>query len=137
MPHHESGPDRSPAPLMKLGHCLFVLVPGNLRDAAARELHDAVSARLAKERGIRGLVIDVSALTIVDSYAARVLEETAHVARSFGSKTVLVGLNPAVAITLVELGIDLGALDTALNLERALAKLKLRIVSEDGDGPGP
>ena len=126
-----------PAPLMRLGHCLFVLVPGNLRDAAARELHDAVAARLAKEEGIRGLVIDVSALNIVDSYAARVLDETAHVARSFGSKTVLVGLHPEVAVTLVELGIDLGALDTALNLERALAKLKLRIVSEDEDGPGP
>jgi rsbT antagonist protein RsbS len=122
---------------MKLGHCLFVLVPGNLRDTAARELHDAVAARLAKERGIRGLVIDVSALTIVDSYAARVLDETAHVARSFGSKTVLVGLQPEVAITLVELGIDLSSLDAALDLERALAKLKLRIVSEDVDATRP
>jgi rsbT antagonist protein RsbS len=100
-------------------------------------LHDAVAARLSKEQGIRGLVIDVSALSIVDSYAARVLEETAHVARSFGSKTVLVGLHPEVAITLVDLGIDLGALDTALNLERALAKLKLRIVSEDEDANRP
>src|SRR3954470_18512489 len=127
-------PDRPPAPLMRLGHCLFVLVPANLRDSAARELHDAVAARLAKEGGIRGLVIDVSALSIVDSYAARVLEETAHVARSFGSKTVLVGLHPEVAITLVELGIDLDSVETALNLERALAKLQLRIVSEDPDG---
>lgn len=136
-PFRGGSPDSPPAPLMRLGHCLFVLVPGNLRDTAARELHDAVAARLAKEHGIRGLVIDVSSLSIVDSYAARVLDETAHVARSFGAKAVLVGLNPAVAITLVELGIDLGALDTALDLERALAKLKLRIVSEDGDGPGP
>ena len=119
---------------MKLGHCLFVLVPGNLRDTAARELHDAVSERLAKESGIRGLIIDVSALSLVDSFAARVLEETAHVAGSFGARAVLVGLQPEVAITLVELGIDLGSVDTALNLERALAKLKLRIVSEDPDG---
>jgi rsbT antagonist protein RsbS len=116
---------------MKLGHCLFVLVPGSLRDTAARDLHDAVAARLAREQGIRGLVIDVSALDVVDSYAARVLEETAHVARSFGARAVLVGLHPEVAVTLVDLGIDLGSLDTALNLERALAKLKLRIVSED------
>jgi rsbT antagonist protein RsbS len=122
------------APLMRLGHCLFVLVPGNLRDTAARDLHDAVSARLATEGGIRGLIIDVSALGLVDSYAARVLEETAHVARSFGARAVLVGLQPEVAITLVELGIDLGSVETALNLERALAKLKLRIVSEDPDG---
>jgi rsbT antagonist protein RsbS len=124
------------APLMKLGHCLFVLVPGKLRDTEARDLHDAVAARLATERGIRGLVIDVSALDIVDSYAARVLEETAHVAKSFGARAVLVGLHPEVAVTLVDQGIDLRSLDTALTLERALAKLKLRIVSEDGDGPG-
>lgn len=122
------------APLMRLGHCLFVLVPGNLRDTAARALHDKVSERLAKEAGIRGLVIDVSALGLVDSYAARVLEETAHVARSFGARAVLVGLQPEVAITLVELGIDLASVETALNLERALAKLRLRIVSEDPDG---
>jgi len=128
------GDGAPPAPLMKLGHCLFVLVPGTLRDTAVRELHDAVAARLAKEDGIRGLVIDVSALGVVDSYAARVLEETAHVARSFGARAVLVGLQPEVATTLVELGIDLGSVETALNLERALAKLKLRIVSEDPDG---
>jgi rsbT antagonist protein RsbS len=130
-------PEHRAAPLMKLGHCLFVLVPGALRDTAARELHDAVAERLAKERGIRGLVIDVSALQIVDSFAARVLEETAHVARSFGARPVLVGLHPEVAITLVDLGIDLATLDTALNLERALTKLKLRIVSEDLDDSGP
>ena len=125
------------APLMKLGHCLFVLVPGKLRDTAARELQDAVAERLAREQGIRGLVIDVSALDIVDSYAARVLEETALVAKSFGARAVLVGVHPEVAVTLVDQGIDLKALETALTLERALAKLKLRIVSEDGDGPGP
>jgi len=131
-PHPRDG--APPAPLMKLGHCLFVLVPGALRDTAVRDLHDAVAARLAKEDGIRGLIIDVSALGLVDSYTARVLEQTAHVARSFGARAVLVGLQPEVATTLVELGIDLGSVETALNLERALARLKLRIVSEDPDG---
>ena len=119
---------------MKLGHCLFVLVPGNLRDSAARELQDAVSARLAKESGIRGLVIDVSALSVVDSYAARVLDETAHVARSFGSKTVLVGLQPEVAITLVELGIELVGVETALNPEQGMAALGWRQATQPLEG---
>ena len=79
---------------------------------------------------MRGLVIDVSALGIVDSFAAKVLGDTASIARSFGTRAVLVGIRPAVATTLVDLGIDLSNVETALSLEMALAKLKLRIVSE-------
>ena len=117
--------------VIKIGHVIFVSVPPGLRDEQARQLHEKVAHRLSVEQNIRGLVMDISALELVDSYTAKVLEETASVATSFGAKAVLVGLRPAVAITLVELGIDLAKIETALSLEAALKKLKLRLVSED------
>jgi rsbT antagonist protein RsbS len=115
---------------MRLGHCLFIIVPAQLRDEQARALHDAVAARLAAEHGIKGLVLDVSSLSLVDSYAAKVLQETAVVARSFGARAVLVGLRPGIAITLVELGITLDQMEAALNLERALDRLDLKLVAK-------
>jgi rsbT antagonist protein RsbS len=128
-PELESAPETF-LPIMRIGHCLFVIVPAQLRDQQARDLHDGVAARLASEQGIRGLVLDVSSLSIVDSYAAKVLQETAIVARAFGVRAVLVGLRPGIAVTLVELGIALDQLEAALTLERALEKLKLKIVAE-------
>lgn len=118
-------------PLMRLGTCLFVSVPERLRDSQARSLQESIAQRLSLEKSIRGLIIDVSTLAIVDSYAAKVLGDTAAIARSFGSKAVLVGIRPAVAVTLVDLGIDLAHVETALTLELALKKLKLRIVSDE------
>ncbi len=116
-------------PLLRLGHCVFVSVPSELSDSQARFLQDTVSQRLSEAVGVRGLVMDVSALSIVDSFAAKILGETASIARQFGVKAVLVGMRPAVAITLVELGVDLRHVETALTLERALEKLRVRIVS--------
>lgn len=118
-------------PMMRLGHCVFVSVPSELSDSQARFLQDTVSQRLSQSVGVRGLVLDVSALSIVDSFAAKILGETASIARQFGVKAVLVGMRPAVAITLVELGVDLRHVDTALTLERALEKLRVRIVALD------
>ena len=118
-------------PLMRLGHCVFVSVPSELSDSQARFLQDTVSQRLSQSVGVRGLVMDVSALSIVDSFAAKILGETASIAKQFGVKAVLVGVRPAVAITLVELGVDLRQVDTALTLERALEKLRLRVVALD------
>ena len=118
-------------PLMRLGHCVFVSVPSELSDPQARFLQDTVSQRLSQSVGVRGLVMDVSALSIVDSFAAKILGETASIAKQFGVKAVLVGVRPAVAITLVELGVDLRQVDTALTLERALEKLRLRVVALD------
>jgi rsbT antagonist protein RsbS len=114
--------------LLKLGDCLFVSVPEELRDSEVRELQDTVSLRLSQQP-VRGVVIDVSGLTIIDSFVARVLGDTAAIARSFGARGVLVGVRPEVATTLVDLGIDLSLVETALTLERALEKLKLRVVS--------
>jgi rsbT antagonist protein RsbS len=117
-------------PLMRLSHCLFVIVPSELRDTQARELQEAVARRLANERGIRGLVIDVSTAGLLDSFGAKVLGDTANIARSFGAKAIMVGIRPSVAITLVELGIDLSMVETAMTLEAALKKLHLKIVVE-------
>ena len=118
-------------PLMRLGHCVFVSVPSELTDSQARFLQDTVSQRLSEAVGVRGLVLDVSALSVIDSFAAKILGETAAIARQFGVKAVLVGVRPSVAITLIELGVDLRHVETALTLERALEKLHLRIVALD------
>ena len=117
--------------MMRIGHCVFVSVPSELSDSQARFLQATVSQRLAQSVGVRGLVMDVSALSIVDSFAAKILGETASIARQFGVKAVLVGMRPAVAITLVELGVDLHHVETALTLERALEKLRVRVVALD------
>lgn len=121
-------------PLMRLGHCVFVSVPSELSDSQARFLQDTVSQRLSQADGVRGLVLDVSALSLIDSFAAKILGETASIARQFGVKAVLVGVRPTVAITLVELGVDLRHVETALTLERALEKLRVRIVNMDDEG---
>ena len=117
--------------VLKIGACLFVSVPPQLRDLHARALQDTVARRLVAESSVRGLLLDVSALGIVDSYAAKVLEEIGSSARSLGTRAILVGLRPSVAVTLVELGIDLTHVETAMSLEKALEKLKVRIVLED------
>jgi rsbT antagonist protein RsbS len=117
-------------PILKIGACLFVSVPPQLRDAHVRALQEAVAARLVAERGVTGLVVDVSALGLVDSYVAKVLGEIGGAATSLGVRGVLVGLRPAVAITLVELGLDLGGVETAMSLERALARLGMRVVND-------
>ena len=88
-------------------------------------------ARLVAERGVRGLIVDVSALSIVDSFVAKILGEIGAAANALGVRGVLVGLRPAVAITLVELGLDLGGLETAMSLERALQSLRMRVVADE------
>jgi rsbT antagonist protein RsbS len=120
-------------PILKIGSCLFVSVPNELQDSQARALQEAIGDRLSREKNVSGLVIDVSSLGMVDSFAAKILGETASIASSFGARAVLVGVRPGVAITLVELGIDLMHVDTALTLEAALKKLKLKVVADEGN----
>lgn len=120
---------------MRLSQCLFVSVPAEMRDSQARDLQEAVASRLSTEEGIRGLVIDVSAAGLLDSFSAKVLGDTANIAGSFGARAILVGVRPQVAVTLVELGIDLSGVETAMTLELALKKLKLKIVAID-EGAG-
>lgn len=103
-----------------------------LHDQAAQALQRRILERLEQTKA-RGLLIDVTSLTVVDSFLGRLLRDTAVMARMMGAPTVLVGLRPAVAITLSELGLDLPGIHTDLDLERGLAWLE----EQSRHKPGP
>lgn len=107
-------------PILKLGRWLIVSIQVELHDRLALSLQDDLATRIV-ETGARGVLIDISALEVVDSYIARVLGNMASVARVLDAQTVVVGMQPAVAITLVELGIELPGVRTALNVEKGMA----------------
>jgi rsbT antagonist protein RsbS len=109
-------------PVLELGDILLVTLQGDLYDGAAEQLQDDITHRIA-ERAVSGVVIDISGVEIVDSFLGRVLAEIAAGARLMAARTVLTGMRPAVAITLVELGLTLPGLRTALDVEGALASL--------------
>ena len=106
-------------PILKLRDTLVVSIQTELHDRAATVLQESILAAVERHRS-RAVVIDVSVLDIVDSFIGRMLSDTARMAALMNASVVLVGLQPAVAITLVELGMDLGDVRTALDLETAL-----------------
>lgn len=110
-------------PILKLDDVLLLSIQVDLSDQSALAMQDALAERIT-ETGARGVVIDITALEIVDSFIGRVLATTASVSRLLDADTVVVGMRPAVAITLVELGLSLGEVRTALNLEKGLALLR-------------
>ncbi|MFF3334010.1 STAS domain-containing protein [Streptomyces sp. NPDC002888] len=110
-------------PVLTLGDVLLVTLQGELHDGMAEQLQQDISERIADSK-VTGLVIDISGVEIVDSFLGRVLAEIASVASLLAARTVLAGMRPAVAITLVELGLTLPGLVTALDVERALELLK-------------
>ena len=107
-------------PIYKIGDILLVSIQIDLRDQDAVDLQDDLADRIAGT-GARGVVIDISALELVDSFIGRMLSTTAAVSRVLDARTVVVGMRPAVAITLVELGLSLPGVETALDVERGLA----------------
>ncbi|MER7484193.1 STAS domain-containing protein [Streptomyces sp. NPDC126510] len=109
-------------PVLVLGETLLVTVQGELYDSTAEQLQQDITARIAHSP-VTGVVIDISGVDNVDSFLGRVLAEIASSARLMAARTVLAGMRPAVAITLVELGLALPGLFTALDVERALALL--------------
>lgn len=119
-------PEPADAPIVLLRGCLVVTVQEELHDQAAERLQARILERLQQVRA-PGLIIDVTALPVVDSFLGRLLRDTAIMARLMGAETVLVGLQPAVAITLCELGLDLPGIHTDLDLERGLEWLERRI----------
>jgi rsbT antagonist protein RsbS len=94
-----------------------------MHDRLAMTLQDDLTSRIVRDRA-RGVLIDISALDIVDSFIGRMISNTAAMARILDAQTVLVGMQPAVAITLVELGLTLHGVKTALNVEQGIKMLK-------------
>src|SRR6201994_679144 len=109
-------------PILKLGDLLLVSIQLDLDDETALALQDDLSDRIVATSA-RGVLIDISALEIVDSFIGRMLSTIASVARVLDADTVVVGMRPAVAITLVELGLSLHGVRTALNVDKALGIL--------------
>ncbi|MFJ3666795.1 STAS domain-containing protein [Streptomyces sp. NPDC090106] len=113
-----------PVPVLALGDILLVTLRGDLYDGVAEQLQQDVTRRIANSPvPVGGVVIDLSGVEIVDSFLGRILAEIAASARLLAARTVLAGMRPAVAITLVELGLTLPGLVTALDVDRALALL--------------
>jgi rsbT antagonist protein RsbS len=104
-------------PVLKIGDCLLVSIQVDMHDRLAMELQDDLTNRIVSERA-RGVMIDISALEIVDSFIGRMLN---NMSRVLDAVTVVVGMRPAVAITLVELGLSLTGVRTALNVDKGLA----------------
>ncbi|WDO04331.1 STAS domain-containing protein [Streptomyces murinus] len=115
----------APVPVLALGDILLVSLQGELHDGLAEQLQQDLSHRIATT-GVSGVIIDISGVDIVDSFLGRVLAEIASTARLLAARTVLAGMRPAVAITLVELGLALPGLTTALDVDRAMEVLSQR-----------
>jgi rsbT antagonist protein RsbS len=115
---------------------LLVTIQVDMHDRLALTLQDDLTSRIA-ESGARGVLIDISTLEIVDSFIGRMIANIAAMARVLDAETVLVGMQPAVAITLVELGLSLPGVRTALNVDKGMSLLRASLRSdrrEDGDG---
>ena len=125
-------------PILKLRNILLTSIQVELTDADALEFQADILEHVRKT-GAKAVVIDITALDLVDSYLARILNETADMVGFLGARAVLCGMRPAVALTLVEMGRGLIGAETSLNLDQAFAKVE-RIMGErhpQADVPGP
>jgi rsbT antagonist protein RsbS len=110
-------------PILRIGETLVVSVQFDLEDQMVLNLQEDLAEQIVA-KSAQGVVIDISALEIVDSFVGRMLATVAAISRVLDARTVVVGMRPAVAITLVELGLSLGGVSTALDLEKGLAQLR-------------
>lgn len=110
-------------PILRMGDFLLVTIQVDMHDRLALTLQDDLTGRIA-ETNARGVLIDISALEIVDSFIGRMIANISGMARVLDAETVVVGMQPAVAITLVELGLSLPGVRTALNVERGMNLLR-------------
>jgi rsbT antagonist protein RsbS len=113
-------------PILKMGPFLLVTIQVDMHDQLALSLQDDLTARIAKERS-RGVLMDISALDVVDSFIGRMIANISSMAKVLDAETVVVGMQPAVAITLVELGLPLEGVHTALNVEKGMTLLGKRL----------
>ena len=116
-------------PILKMGRFLLVTVQVDMHDQLAMQLQDDLTTRIVASRA-RGVLIDISSLEVVDSFIGRMISNIAAMARVLDAETVVVGIQPAVAITLVELGLSLEGVRTALNVDRGMALLQERLADE-------
>ena len=122
-------------PILKMGDCLLVTIQVDMHDRLVMALQEDLTNRIS-ETGARGVLIDVSALDMVDSFIGRMLGNIAAMSRVLDAQTVVVGMRPAVAITLVELGMSLAGVRTALNLEKGMELLSTSMVEASGGADG-
>jgi len=118
-------------PILKMGDCLIVTIQVDMHDRMAMTLQDDLTNRIVATHA-RGVLIDISALEIVDSFIGRMLGTIASVARVLDACTIVVGMRPAVAITLVELGLALPGVRTALDVERGMELIRGTLAAETG-----
>jgi rsbT antagonist protein RsbS len=109
-------------PILRMGNLLLVTIQVDMHDRLAMTLQDDLTERIVRDNA-KGVLIDISALDLVDSFIGRMISNTAAMARVLDAQTVVVGMQPAVAITLVELGLTLHGVKTALNVEKGMALL--------------
>jgi len=121
-------------PILKIGDCLLVSIQVDMHDRLAMALQDDLTQKIVSTKA-RGVLIDISALEMVDSFIGRMLNNIAAISRVLDAATVVVGMRPAVAITLVELGLTLHGIRTALDVDRGLALIR-QVIDHPEDAPG-
>ena len=117
-------------PILKLGDLLLVTIQVDMHDRLALTLQEDLTAQIVSSRA-HGVLIDISVLDIVDSFIGRMLANIASMARVLDAETIVVGMQPSVAITLVELGLSLPGIRTALNVDRGMDLLRSSRESEE------
>ncbi len=119
-------------PILSMGDFLLVTIQVDMQDRLATRLKDDLANRISETRA-RGILIDISGLDVVDSFIARMFADIAHIARVMDAETALVGMQPAVAITLVEMGVAMTGVRTALDVEKGMAMLRARTEERPDD----
>jgi rsbT antagonist protein RsbS len=117
-------------PVFRIGDCLLLTIQVDIEDRMIMALKDDLAERIAATQA-KGVLIDISALDVVDSFVGRMLANISAIARVMDARTVIVGMRPAVAITLVELGMTLPGILTALDVDRGMALIRGRTGGED------
>ena len=124
--------DGARIPILKLGRVLIVPIQVDMDDHTVMHLQERILSELERT-GARGVLIDISLLEMVDSFIGRMLSDIAAMARIMDARTVVVGMQPAVAITLVELGLELRGVDTVLNVDEGIKLLRDEFGIHDDD----
>ena len=122
-------------PILRMGDFLLVTIQVDMHDRLAMTLQDDLTEMISQS-GAKGVLIDISSLDVVDSFIGRMLANIAQMSRVLDAQTVVTGMRPAVAITLVELGMSLTGVRTALNVERGMELLRTSLAEEAAEADG-